>query len=111
MNWIPLTQEAQLQTLVEKSKTVAQVIFKHSNRCGTSSMVLSRLERSAPPPSVDFYFLDLINYRNISNTISEQFQVYHESPQVLLIRNGECVYAESHMGITMDELAEIAAKN
>jgi bacillithiol system protein YtxJ len=74
-------------------------------------MVLSRLERNDTPVGIDFYFLDLIKYRNISNLITEQFSVYHESPQLLLIRNGECVYDESHMGISMDELADEAAKN
>lgn len=109
MNWIPLTTEEQLIQIQERSATVPQVIFKHSTRCGTSSMVLSRLERSDAPASVDFYFLDLIRYRNISNKIAEVFNVYHESPQILLIRNGECVYDESHMGIRMDELIEQAA--
>jgi bacillithiol system protein YtxJ len=104
MNWIPLTEEKQLDELTEKSRTSPQVIFKHSTRCGTSSMVLSRLER-AEAPQIDFYFLDLIRYRNISDHIAERFHVYHESPQVLLIKNGECVYDESHIGIRMDELA------
>jgi bacillithiol system protein YtxJ len=106
MNWIPLNKEEQLAQIREKSATVPQVIFKHSTRCGTSSMVLSRLERSAPPEKADFYFLDLIAHRDISNRISEEFHVYHESPQVLLIKNGECTYDESHMGIRMDEIEE-----
>lgn len=109
MKWIQLTREEQLAEIREKSATVPQVIFKHSTRCGTSAMVLSRLERSEAPSGIDFYFLDLISYRNISNRIAEEFNVYHESPQVLLIRNGECVYDESHMGIRMDELSEQAA--
>ena len=108
MNWISLNTEAQLSQIKEKSFTVPQVIFKHSTRCSISSMVLDRLERSsaAAPASVDFYFLDLIAHRNISNTIAELFDVYHESPQVLVIKNGECTYDESHMGIRMDEIAE-----
>jgi bacillithiol system protein YtxJ len=55
---------------------------------------------------VDFYFLDLIQHRNISNKIAQEFSVFHESPQVLLIKNGECVYDESHSGISMDEIAD-----
>ncbi len=110
MNWIPLNKEEQLEQIRERSSIVPQVIFKHSTRCGTSSMVLDRLERSKTPEKIDFYFLDLIRHRDISNKISEQFHVYHESPQLLLIKNGECVYDESHMGIRMDELEE-AIKN
>jgi bacillithiol system protein YtxJ len=106
MNWIPLDKEEQLSQIRERSATVPQVIFKHSTRCGTSSMVLDRLERAKTPEKIDFYFLDLIRHRDISNKISEEFHVNHESPQVLLIKNGECVYDESHMGIRMDELEE-----
>jgi len=106
MNWIPLTQPGQLTHIVERSFTIPQVIFKHSTRCGTSAMILSRLERSAAQGNIEFYFLDLIKYRDISNQIADQFGVYHESPQLLLIKNGECTYDESHMGISMDELVE-----
>lgn len=109
MNWIPLTTEDQLILIKEKSFSIPQVIFKHSTRCSTSSMVLNRLERADAPATIDFYYLDLLAHRNISNKIAEDFQVYHESPQVLLIRNGECVYDESHMAITMDELVSLSA--
>jgi bacillithiol system protein YtxJ len=108
MNWIPLTKEEQLTQIRERSATVPQVIFKHSTRCSISSMVLSRLEKSVTPASIDFYFLDLISYRNISNRIAEEFKVHHESPQLLLIKKGECIYDESHMAIRMDDLTEQA---
>ena len=108
MNWIPLTTEEQFEQILERSADKPQVIFKHSTRCGTSSMVLSRLERSEAPETIDFHFLDLLAHRNISNRIAEDLHVYHESPQVLLIKNRECIYDESHMGISMDDLAEQA---
>ncbi len=109
MTWIELNHADQLDALREKSAQRAQVIFKHSTRCAVSSMALSRLERTPPPDNADFYFLDLIRHRQLSNKIAEDFSVYHESPQVLLIRNGECIYDESHSGINMDEIAELAA--
>lgn len=108
MNWIFLTSEEQLGQIIEKSATVPQVIFKHSTRCSISSMVLDRLERSKAPEAVDFYYLDLIAHRGLSNKIAEMFHVHHESPQVLLVKNGECTYDESHMGIRMDEVVEQA---
>ncbi len=106
MHWIPITAVDQLALIKEKSATVPQVIFKHSTRCSTSSMVLNRLERSAATIQADFNFLDLISYRDISHKIAEVFNVAHESPQVLLIKNGICTYDESHFGITMDEITE-----
>jgi bacillithiol system protein YtxJ len=106
MNWIELTSEDQLNVIFEKSKEKPQVIFKHSTRCSISAMAKGRLERSLAPENADFYFLDLIAHRNLSNKISTTFQVFHESPQILLIRNGECTYDESHGSISMDEIAE-----
>jgi bacillithiol system protein YtxJ len=106
MKWIPLTSEEQIMQIKEKSAVVPQVIFKHSTRCSISSMVLSRLERSDVPEQMDFYFLDLVKYRSLSNQIAEDFHVAHESPQILLIKNGECIYDESHMAIQIEELAE-----
>ena len=106
MKWIDLKSEAQLKELTEESNVRPQVIFKHSTRCGISSMAKGRLERSIAPANADFYFLDLIAYRSLSNKISTAFNVYHESPQILLIKNGECVYDESHTSINMNEIEE-----
>ena len=105
MNWIDLNKIEQLQQIRELSRTRPQVIFKHSTRCATSSMAMNRLERNIPPAHTDFYFLDLLKHRLLSDRIATEFSVYHESPQVLLIRNTECVYDESHGAIQMDEIA------
>ena len=109
MNWIPLQSEQQLSELRERSAQRPQVIFKHSTRCGTSQIVRNRLERTELPPTIDFYFLDLIAYRAISDKIAEDFDVWHESPQVLVIRNGKCIYDESHWAIKMDALLAYSA--
>lgn len=108
MNWILLTSESQLQQLVSASTSKPQVIFKHSTRCSISSMAKSRLERNAQPEDIDFYFLDLLAYRPLSMKVAEMFNVPHESPQVLLIKKGNCVYDESHSGIRMDDIVEKA---
>ena len=109
MNWIELNEVSQVDLIKEKSAEKPQIIFKHSTRCSVSSIAKNRLERSTDLPDADFYFLDLIRYRSISDKISEDFSVYHESPQVLVIRNGECIYDESHSAINMDDIAEQAA--
>lgn len=106
MNWIELKNEDQIVKIIDKSQSKPQVIFKHSTRCSVSSMAKSRLERSRVPDNTDFYYLDLIAHRTISNKIAEEFNVFHESPQILVIKNGECQYNESHSAITMDEIEE-----
>lgn len=104
MNWIYLTNEAEVHQIKANSNTKPQVIFKHSTRCSISSMVKNRLERSEHPGEMDFYLLDLIKYRSISNKIAKDFNVYHESPQILVIKSGECIYDESHSGIEMEDI-------
>jgi len=108
MNWNILQSEQQLENLKKHSSDKPQVIFKHSTRCSISSMTKARLERSPEPEGLDFHILDLIAHRSLSNKIAEDFRVEHESPQVLVIKNGKCVYDESHNGIRMDELVEKA---
>ncbi len=108
MHWIHLTDEEQLKQIITRSQNRPQVIFKHSTRCSISSVALQRLQKVDQPSDIDFYFLDLIAYRGLSNRISEMFKVYHESPQVLVIKDGDCIYDESHLGISMDEIIDSA---
>jgi len=104
MNWKTLTSEEQLSEINAASAHQPVAIFKHSTRCSISSMAKARLERAAEPDGLTFYYLDLIAYRSVSNKIAELYQVPHESPQILIIRNGACIYDESHSGILMDEI-------
>jgi bacillithiol system protein YtxJ len=109
MQWIPLTNEDQLSQIIAQSQTKPQVIFKHSTRCSISSVALQRLQKATQPDGLDFYFLDLLAHRSISNKIVETFKVHHESPQVLIIKNGECIFDESHLGISMNDIIKQAA--
>lgn len=108
MNWKTLTSEEDLKDIIQRSYNNPQVIFKHSTRCSISSMAKNRLERSDIPAEMDFYYLDLLKFRGLSDKIAESFDVFHESPQVLLIHDGECIYDESHSGISMEEIRDHA---
>ncbi|HUH29305.1 bacillithiol system redox-active protein YtxJ [Gelidibacter sp.] len=104
--WIDLNTLEQLDALVEKSKTKPQFIFKHSTRCGVSRMVISQFKKDYQfsKNEADLYYLDLLAYRAISNKIAEQFQVMHQSPQLVVVKNGVVVAHESHSGINNMEL-------
>jgi bacillithiol system protein YtxJ len=106
MHWIHLTDEEQLKQIISNSNTRPQVIFKHSTRCSISSVALQRLQKAEQPADIDFYYLDLIAYRSLSNKIADTFKVHHESPQVLVLKDGDCIYDESHLGISMDEILD-----
>lgn len=109
MNWINLTSESGLESIIEASSSKPQLIYKHSITCGTSHHVKSMLEDADTPEGIDFHYLDLLANRALSNKIATVFHVHHESPQVLLIRDGKCVYHTSHMAIRMDKIEKNAA--
>lgn len=108
LNWQTLTSLNNLLELNEASKTddsLGFVIFKHSTRCSISSMAKSRLERAWDDSiELPMYYLDLIAHRDISNQIANLFQVEHQSPQILVIKKGVCVYNSSHSNITVEDL-------
>jgi bacillithiol system protein YtxJ len=108
MNWKEFSGEEELETIKKRSSEKIQVIFKHSTRCSISTMAKGRLERANEPNNIDFNYLDLIAHRNISSKIADDFDVEHASPQVLIIKDGICIYDESHSAISMDEIVEAA---
>jgi bacillithiol system protein YtxJ len=108
MNWKLLNNPNQLADIILQSGKVPCLIFKHSTRCNISSVAKFRLEDdwNFSAEEIEPYYLDLLQHKDISNIIAEKFQVWHESPQVLLIANGECVYDASHLDISVAELQE-----
>lgn len=105
MQWHQLTETSQLDELLNLSQTQKVLILKHSTRCSISSMALNRLERAWDDSNgVVPYYLDLIQYRPISNAIADKFNVEHQSPQVIVLDKGEVVYTASHMGISYSDI-------
>src|SRR5882762_904488 len=110
MNWTELNSEQQIEEIKNESKSQPVLIFKHSTRCAVSSTALSRLERNWKAEEVaplKMYYLDLLSHRNISQRIAESFDVEHESPQVLILRDGNPVYVRSHLAIAYDEIQRL----
>lgn len=107
INWLSLQSGSQIEEIIEHSKSVPCLIFKHSTRCSISSLAQNRLDKgwSLPDEKILPYHLDLIAHRDLSNAVSTQFGVRHESPQVLLIKDGQCIYEASHLGINAREIA------
>ncbi|NVJ87125.1 MAG: bacillithiol system redox-active protein YtxJ [Algoriphagus sp.] len=107
MNWQKLTQVEQLEEIKRQSFDRPVLLFKHSTRCSISSMSLDRLSRNWQPSDeekVTPYFLDLISYRDLSNQVAMLFGIPHQSPQVILVKNGQVVYDNSHFGISYQEI-------
>ena len=109
MNWTEMDTEALLNRAVKESFTNrGVVIFKHSTRCSISSVAKARLDNGWDfKEDLPTYLIDLIQYRSLSNLIAEKFNIAHESPQLLLIKDGECVYHNSHMNISVRDLHSV----
>ena len=113
MNWTELRTESQLEQIQEESKTKSILIFKHSRRCSISRMALDRLERkwnAEETLHIKPYFLDLLSFRETSSSVASHFDVEHESPQVLIIENGQSIYDQSHFAIDYEKILA-AARN
>ena len=105
INWIPLTNLGQLNEIMMLSEVNPVLIFKHSTRCSVSRMALKQFENEFDlAEEVDTYFLDLLEYRDVSNEIASRFQVEHQSPQLILIKDGKAIYDVSHSAIDAVEL-------
>lgn len=105
--WHNLSEEGQLEKLEKESMNKTVAIFKHSTRCGISRMVLNNFERNYDlheEEDLELYFLDLLANRDISNEIADKFNVRHESPQILIIKNGAVVHHASHQSIEVESL-------
>lgn len=109
IKWVALSDKAQLEEIIHLSSTMPVLIFKHSTRCGISKMALKTFEREfdLKETEITLCFLDLLNYRELSQDISTKFKVAHQSPQVLVIKNEEVIYHDSHNYISFDQIKEI----
>lgn len=103
--WVKLETESQLEELKSKSNQKPQAIFKHSTRCIISKMALKKFENEFDfVDKVDLYLLDLLQNRDISNQVATDFEIQHQSPQLILIQNGKAIYHISHENIEASEL-------
>ncbi|MES2864693.1 MAG: bacillithiol system redox-active protein YtxJ [Bacteroidota bacterium] len=103
-----LNAKEQFDEIDEISHTKPVVLFKHSTRCIISRTVLKQfdLEFNFPEDKMDWFLLDLLNFRDLSNEIASRYNVTHQSPQIVVIRNGKAVFNESHDSISVDDLKQ-----
>ena len=107
MEWNMLTDLGQLDEIIDLSHEKRVLIFKHSTRCSISRFALKQFENEFKLEDVVApYFLDLLAHRMISNEIANRFDVAHQSPQILLIKNGKAIYNASHSDIDAQNLNE-----
>ena len=107
MKWNELNDLSQLGIIDRESTSQKVMIFKHSTRCSISDAAFGRVERKwndGNDEKLKPYYLDLLAHRDISNAIAERYGVMHESPQVLIISDGKCIFSQTHMEINVEDM-------
>lgn len=107
-NWNTVYNENQIKQIIKESYTQPQLLFKHSTRCGISRMALTNFERDFnwDNQEIKMHFLDVLLYRDVSNAAAEILSVKHESPQVILVKDGKAIYNASHGSISAKAIEE-----
>jgi bacillithiol system protein YtxJ len=98
-HWNELHALTDLDKAIEESKEHPVVLFKHSVTCGISAGAHDRLEGLEADDRYRFYYLDLLAHRDISNEIARRFGIIHQSPQIIVLRNGKATFTTSHHAI------------
>ena len=107
-NWNTLESLDHWNQLLDQSFQNAVVVFKHSTRCFISRSVLNNFEATgmnAGTPQT-FYLLDLLSYRSVSDAITEHTLVEHQSPQIIVLKDGKTVFTASNDAISFDSVLE-----
>lgn len=108
VDWIHLTSQDELEELIEQSNEKPVLLFKHSTRCSISAMAKRRIEDNWDLNEDELLpvYLDLIKFREVSNTIADKLNVKHESPQVILLKDEKVQYYTSHSQISVEEIKQ-----
>jgi len=106
VNWKQLDRLEQIDEIIDLSHQKPVAIFKHSVRCGISAMVLHQLESEwdIDTDQLEVYFLDLIKYRPVSNAVAERLGVPHQSPQIIVLKDGQVIHHSSHHAISLNRI-------
>ncbi|HSK73725.1 MAG TPA: bacillithiol system redox-active protein YtxJ [Pyrinomonadaceae bacterium] len=100
-NFIEINSTEELNEVFEESGRKPVVLFKHSLTCPISAGVYGEISRV----EADIYLVVMQMARNVSNEIASRTGIRHESPQAIVLKNGEPVYHASHYDVSAEEVS------
>ena len=104
---VDLQKDQDLEHLLERSKTDPVLIFKHSTQCSISMQAYEEFTNFADGAGqLPCGIVLVIENRKLSNAIADRFGVRHQSPQAILIKDGQVVWHASQWSITSDSLGD-----
>jgi len=96
----------ELRSLADLDRALAAgkgkiVLYKHSTQCGICDGALEEIEEYLKNHSGagEFYYLDLLAHRDVSNAIAQRLGVKHESPQAIFLDDGKVSSVLNHRAI------------
>ncbi|MGC4039577.1 MAG: bacillithiol system redox-active protein YtxJ [Flavobacterium sp.] len=106
--WNYIEEMSDLDRIEETSYEKPVAIFKHSTTCGISRMAWNLFSKdfNIPNEKMELHYLDLLAHRSVSNEVASRFGVTHQSPQVIVIKDGKAIYSESHESIDAHQLEQ-----
>lgn len=105
--FMTITDPAAIDRVVAQSRQGPVILFKHDFACSISAMAYRELSRL---PN-DVLLIDVERAKEVASAVAERTGVEHESPQVLILRDGACVWAASHFDIHADVVAGAVRRN
>lgn len=108
-----IATETELDELLRGSRERDLWLFKHSTRCGASAYALLELEKflreHGDALDATVRLLEVPRQRELSDAVAERTGVRHQSPQLLVLRDGKVIWQASHWGIERPRLERALA--
>jgi len=104
-----LSDTAALDAAIAESRQRPVVIFKHSRTCGISCEAYDELQAflAQSPVDASYNVITVQSHRNVSDEAEVRLGVRHQTPQVILLKDGAPVWNASHFRITADALSRV----
>ena len=101
-SFLKIDNRETLDKLITDSKNKPVVIFKHSNSCGISSRAYREMEKLENPVNL----LEVQSAREVSRDLADLTGVRHETPQVIVLKDGKAVWNASHFDVKADQVIQ-----
>ena len=110
-NFTSVTDAEALDELLARSHEAPVVLFKHSTSCPISSRAHSQMSKVSTGVAGQISLVVVQRASELSRRVAEQTGIRHESPQAIVLRNGQAVWSASHFDITTEAVAEAVRDN
>ena len=110
-NFAPVTEAGEFDELLARSHDAPVVLFKHSTTCPISARAHGQMKRLSNEVAAQISLVVVQRARELSRSVAERTGIRHESPQTIILRNGQAVWSASHFDITTEAVEQAVREN